>query len=274
MGKVKIKRKSTLIDMTAMSDVTVLLLTFFMLTSTFLAKEPTVVNTPSSVSEEKVPMENLVTILISGADEKAGPEAEGKVFISFTGSADSTLIPTENLRLAMLDAAVKIYNEKRGKDLKLTPAQKKVFTELNMFGVPFEVLPELLDPNVSQAVRDNLQGDMASPKVGIPYDMGDPARNKERFGKLNDLQIWFEAINQVSQTTHDDLLSKFSDDPAKAASLADLKGALRTGKAIAVKADRNTPVAIVEDVFDNLQTMNLNKFTLMTALKSEDEPSN
>ena len=58
MGKVKIKRKSTLIDMTAMSDVTVLLLTFFMLTSTFLAKEPTTVVTPSSVSEEKVPMEN------------------------------------------------------------------------------------------------------------------------------------------------------------------------------------------------------------------------
>jgi len=36
MGKVKMKRKSTRIDMTAMSDVTVLLLTFFMLTSTFL----------------------------------------------------------------------------------------------------------------------------------------------------------------------------------------------------------------------------------------------
>lgn len=36
----KIKKKSTFIDMTAMSDVTVLLLTFFMLTSTFIQKEP------------------------------------------------------------------------------------------------------------------------------------------------------------------------------------------------------------------------------------------
>ena len=53
MGKVKIKRKSTLIDMTAMSDVTVLLLTFFMLTSTFLAKEPVTVITPSSVQEKQ-----------------------------------------------------------------------------------------------------------------------------------------------------------------------------------------------------------------------------
>ena len=69
MGKVKIKKKSTLIDMTAMSDVTVLLLTFFMLTSTFLQKEPTIVYTPSSVSEEKVPMNNLVTVLVSSADK-------------------------------------------------------------------------------------------------------------------------------------------------------------------------------------------------------------
>ena len=40
MGRVKQNKKSTFIDMTAMSDVTVLLLTFFMLTSTFLAKAP------------------------------------------------------------------------------------------------------------------------------------------------------------------------------------------------------------------------------------------
>ncbi|MBQ5696773.1 MAG: biopolymer transporter ExbD, partial [Muribaculaceae bacterium] len=49
MGRVQMKKKSTFIDMTAMSDVTVLLLTFFMLTSTFLAKEPTTVVTPPSV---------------------------------------------------------------------------------------------------------------------------------------------------------------------------------------------------------------------------------
>ena len=43
MGKVEVKKKSPFIDMTAMSDVTVLLLTFFMLTSTFLQKEPVTV---------------------------------------------------------------------------------------------------------------------------------------------------------------------------------------------------------------------------------------
>ena len=61
MGKVKVKKQSTFIDMTAMSDVTVLLLTFFMLTSTFVQKEPITVNTPASVSEVKVPEQNTVT---------------------------------------------------------------------------------------------------------------------------------------------------------------------------------------------------------------------
>ena len=84
MGKVKIKRKSTLIDMTAMSDVTVLLLTFFMLTSTFLQKEPVTVLTPSSVSEQKVPTANLASILVS---------PEGKIFISDTEEGVSTVTP-------------------------------------------------------------------------------------------------------------------------------------------------------------------------------------
>ena len=53
MGRAKIKKKSTFIDMTAMSDVTVLLLTFFMLTSTFVKKEPVQVTTPSSVSDSR-----------------------------------------------------------------------------------------------------------------------------------------------------------------------------------------------------------------------------
>ena len=65
---------------------TVLLLTFFMLTSTFLQKEPVTVITPSSVSEEKVPTANLASILVS---------PEGKVFISVSGEADLANNPEE-----------------------------------------------------------------------------------------------------------------------------------------------------------------------------------
>ena len=102
MGKVKIKKKSTLIDMTAMSDVTVLLLTFFMLTSTFLAKEPVTVITPASVSEIKVPVSNVTSVLVS---------PEGKVFLSVLGEADLQTFDeswsSENVRKEALREAAK-----------------------------------------------------------------------------------------------------------------------------------------------------------------------
>ena len=79
MGRAKIKKKSTFIDMTAMSDVTVLLLTFFMLTSTFVKKEPVQVITPASVSEIKIPEKNILQILV---------DPNGKIFMSMDKQSD------------------------------------------------------------------------------------------------------------------------------------------------------------------------------------------
>ena len=153
MGKVKIKRKSTLIDMTAMSDVTVLLLTFFMLTSTFLQKEPATVITPSSVSEIKVPTANLVTILVSGAgvkDGKRDTSVEGKVFISIAGDVDSTY-SSENVREAVLLEAVNNYNKlHKNNPINLTNSQVQAFSKLNMFGMKLSELPKFLDMEVAK----------------------------------------------------------------------------------------------------------------------------
>lgn len=72
MGKVKVKKADVWIDMTPMSDVMVLLLTFFMLTSTFVKNEAVKVVTPGSVSEIKVPETNVLTILC---------DKEGRIFV-------------------------------------------------------------------------------------------------------------------------------------------------------------------------------------------------
>ena len=249
MGKVKIKRKSTLIDMTAMSDVTVLLLTFFMLTSTFLQKEPTIVYTPSSVSEEKVPMNNVVTVLVSSADKTGKYEdpslLEGKIFISFTGDADSTL-SSEKIRVMMLDEALNIYNDQhKNNQVQLNAAQKAVFSQTNMFGVPFSELPAML--SMSPTERDKFQGDMANPKVGIPIN-----DNKNYEGNYNDFQVWLKAIYNVAQR-----INKEQGDaavtPEERANLQNLYTALmRKGQGIAIKADKDTPFTTVQRVFDNL----------------------
>ena len=277
MGKVKIKKKSTFIDMTAMSDVTVLLLTFFMLTSTFLQKEPTIVYTPSSVSEEKVPSSNLVTVLVSSADKAAkegeDPTAtEGKIFISFAGDIDSTY-SSATVRRMMLEKAIEIYNDqqekqhKSGNKINLTPAQIKTFSETNMMGTSFKHLPELLSMNLTQI--DKEQGDLRNPNTGIPINA-----NKDKEGVLNDFQIWCKAIYLVARDIREDKANNLGLSTEEAKQLQDLLAAVtKDGKGVAIKADKDTPFATVELIFDNLQTMSLNKFSLLTALTSEDEVS-
>lgn len=238
MGKVKIKRKSTLIDMTAMSDVTVLLLTFFMLTSTFLQKEPVTVLTPSSVSEQKVPTANLASILVS---------PEGKVFISIAGDADAETKDTwgtEALRKTILDEAVTLYNKQNpSKAIQLTAQDREAFSKINMFGVPFQVLHQFL--SMSQADQDKFISDMTEKGVGIPI-----AENKD-MEHLNEFQIWMRAIYNSGNDN--------------------LQKAMKKGEGIAVKADKDTPYDVVHDVLDNLQSLKMNRFSIMTALKTEQE---
>ena len=252
MGKVKIKRKSTLIDMTAMSDVTVLLLTFFMLTSTFLQKEPATVITPSSVSEIKVPTANLVTILVSGAgikDGKRDASVEGKIFISIAGDVDSTF-SSENVREAVIIEAVNNYNKlHKNNPIELTNAQVKAFSKLNMFGMKFSELPAFLDLEVAK--QDEVMKDLTN--VGIPID------DNRDMNKPNEFQIWMRAIYNVAEANKD------MGNEAFASALR------KSGEGIAVKADKDTPYSTIHDVLDNLQTLKLNKFSLMTALKTEED---
>lgn len=234
MGKVEVKKKSPFIDMTAMSDVTVLLLTFFMLTSTFLQKEPVTVITPSSVSEEKVPEQNLITVLVN---------PQGKVFISLAGDKDSTF-SSEKMRVELVKSVVAEYN-KVHPNANLTLNQKQVnnFGSTYMFGLPIKMLPKWLD--MSQEQRDELIDPNKSEVAGIPIDMN------EDLSKPNDFQIWMRAAYNLSNEN--------------------LQGAIKDGKGIAIKADQTTPYSVVQVVMDNLQTMKMNKFTLMTALKTEGD---
>ena len=139
MGRAKIKKKSTFIDMTAMSDVTVLLLTFFMLTSTFVKKEPVQVTTPASVSEIKIPEKNILSILVV---------PDGKIFMSMDKQSD-------------LKAVLEKMGEEYG--VTFTPEQEKTFALSSTFGVPMKSMKTFLDlPSEKQ--------DAILKNEGIPCD--------------------------------------------------------------------------------------------------------
>ena len=230
MGKVKIKKKETRIDMTAMSDVTVLLLTFFMLTSTFLQKEPVTVITPPSVSEEKVPDANLLSVLVS---------PEGKVFLEVLGSKDSTM-KSETVRADLLKNMVAEYKKTHpSANLAFTNKEIETFSKLNAFGVPITKMKEWL--NLEPDQRDKALE--AGP--GVPINMNEDPNNP------NEFQMWIRAAyNSVNP---------------------ELQETMVKGRGIAIKADQTTPYSVVNVVMDNLQTMKMNKFTLMTALKTSEE---
>ena len=142
MSKVKVARKSTRIDMTAMSDVTVLLLTFFMLTSTFVKKEPVQVTTPGSVSEIKIPDTNIIQILI---------DPKGKVFMSLDKQADM---------LNVLQSMGEDYG------IAFTPEEYAKFKLLPTFGVPMKDMKAFL------ALKTEKQDEILK-DYGIPTDSTD-----------------------------------------------------------------------------------------------------
>ena len=159
MAKVKLPRKSTAIDMTAMCDVSFLLLTFFMLTTNFTQKEPIIVSTPASISEIKIPERNIMTILVS---------RDGKIFFGIDG---------QEKRIEMLDKMGSAYG------VTFDNKELKTFSLMNSFGVPIQQMKAFLDMKPEdQARKENA--------LGIPSDtLDNQFKNWVRFARAVNPQI-------------------------------------------------------------------------------------
>jgi biopolymer transport protein ExbD len=142
MPKAKIVRKSTWVDMTAFVDVSFLILTFFILATKFKPEEPVEVKFPSSVSADKVPEMDAFLVTI---------DKEGRVFVQLDDPKARESI-ANNL------------NETR--QLGLTPANIKAFTNAPSMGVPFSGMKQLLsmDPEQQKNVRQ--------PGIPVPDSTG------------------------------------------------------------------------------------------------------
>lgn len=138
MPRVKIPRKSTAIDMTAMCDVAFLLLTFFILTATARQPEPLPVDTPSSTTQIKQPTVDIATLTIG----------DGKVFFSVSGP---------NVRQSTLEKMSEMYG------IPFTQDEKNRFSLIETFGVPITGLKQVIAMDAGERNREGLQ-------PGIPVD--------------------------------------------------------------------------------------------------------
>jgi biopolymer transport protein ExbD len=142
MAKVKMSKKATSIDMTAMCDVAFLLLTFFILTATAKIPEPMQVDTPATVKKDTLPQKNLVTLSIGN---------KGKVFFDLKGKA---------LRRRTLELMAETYK------IEFTDAEKDKFALMEAVGTPIENLSQLMKLSSADRAKSQLQS-------GIPKDSTD-----------------------------------------------------------------------------------------------------
>jgi biopolymer transport protein ExbD len=175
MPRIKVPRKSTNIDMTAMCDVAFLLLAFFILTTKFKPDESLEVTTPKSVSTKILEGENIVLITM---------DKEGKVYFSI-----------DDLNRSEKQEVIDEVNTQ--KSLNLTDAEKAAFARNGSFvGVPFNQLKSYLQLDAA-AVKNVKQ-------PGIPVT--DTLNNE--------LQVWMRAAVGAFQGKKMNILVK-GDNNAK-----------------------------------------------------------
>jgi biopolymer transport protein ExbD len=134
MGRAKISRKTTNIDMTAMCDVAFLLLTFFMLSTKFKPEEAVPIKTPNSVSSDIVPDKDAFLVSV---------DKTGKTFFTY----DNEEIKRKLIEKVSAD-----------KGFTLTEVQKRNFVKSVGIGVPLAKLSSFLAYAPDQAAKLNIEG--------------------------------------------------------------------------------------------------------------------
>ena len=169
MGKIKIKKNDVWIDMTPMSDVMVLLLTFFMLSVNFTKNEVVKVITPGSTTMAKVSSSAILDITI---------DPEGRVLMS----TDKTVTMQKALDQMLKD-----------RETNLTPDQKKDFLVGTQIGIPVKSMPEFLGKSHEDQIK-------LMKVTGIPTDS---LQNRE--DKMSEFQLWVKAMKNGYKEWYNDL---------------------------------------------------------------------
>lgn len=155
MPKVKVPRKSTHMDMTAMCDVAFLLLTFFILTAKFRPNELVQVDTPASRATETV-KDDLVTISV---------DKDGNAYY---------VASSPRRKADILDKMIEKYGTKYTALASMTPKQKAQFTALEQVAFPAQYVPQMVGFKQDELKKLKDQGKLTGvPKDTINNELGD-----------------------------------------------------------------------------------------------------
>ena len=193
MAKIKMKKKSTSTDMTAMCDVAFLLLTFFILTATAKVPEALPVDTPASTVQTKLPETDLATITIG----------KGKVFYDLKGRE-------------VRKRTLQLMGDKYG--IKFTQDEMDKFALMEGFGVPIQSLSQIIAMKAADRTKAEQPG---VPKDSLNNQLKEWIYNSRIANiETNDKELQiaikgdakeeYPAINKVMDILQDQKINSFS----------------------------------------------------------------
>jgi biopolymer transport protein ExbD len=190
MPKVKVPRKSTVIDMTAMCDVAFLLLTFFMLTTQFKGEDSVFVDTPSSISDIKLPDTDIMTITVT---------KDGSVFFGIDNKSQA--------REKLLDKISQKFN------IQFTEDEAKTFRLTSQIGVPIAQLKGWLaldEYDRKQFKQTGIPVDSTNNELGTWIMQGRLSNPAVRICIKGDGYCPYPVVKKVMNTLQEKNVNKFN----------------------------------------------------------------